>query len=216
MLLEARTFGGWLVAKKYLRANPFTDVEGEGRRRRGKHKPILRMDEAQAWLAHAERLAAGGEVGAVMAMMAILMDMRADEITRRSMRDVDEGCSVLWTESKTDAGTRRIRIPTKLRPHILKLVLDRSPTDPLFFSAKSASGYFDRAMPRKWADRISKAVRIPTVGAHGLRRTFATLGTAIGETPEALAKSWATSRRPRPARATSSRRSNPPPDRTAC
>lgn len=187
MLAEAKTFGAWMHDKKYVRANPFADIRGKGRRRHGKNKPILHMDEARTWLAHARQLADAGEIGAVMAMVGILMDMRAEEITLRSVRDVDDGCRVLWTESKTEAGTRRIRIPELLRPYLLRLVLDRRPDEPLFYSSRSASGYFDRAMPRKWADRISKAMKIPTVGAHGLRRTFATLGTAIGETPEALA-----------------------------
>ena len=188
MLAEVKTFGGWMHEKKYVRANPFVGIKGKGRRRHGKNKSILRMDEARTWLAHARRLADAGEIGAVMAMVGILMDMRAEEITLRSVRDVDDGCRVLWTESKTEAGTRRIRIPELLGPYMLKLVIDRQPDEPLFFSSRSASGYFDRAMPRKWADRISKAMNIPTVGAHGLRRTFATLGTVIGETPEALAK----------------------------
>jgi hypothetical protein len=62
------------------------------------------MDEARTWLAHVRRLADTGEIGAVMVMVGILMDMRAEEITLRSVRDVDDGCTVLWTESKTEAG----------------------------------------------------------------------------------------------------------------
>ena len=125
MLAEARTFSDWLVQRRYLRSNPFQDVVGGGRRKLGKHKPKLYMDETRKWLGTAENFADQGNVGAVMAMMAVLMDMRAEEIVLRDVRDVDDGRRVLWTESKTEAGTRRLRIPPQLQRHIAKLVLNR-------------------------------------------------------------------------------------------
>lgn len=124
---------------------------------------------------------------AMMAMMAVLMDMRAEEIVLRNVRDVDENGTVLWTESKSEAGTRRLVIPPQLQRCIAKLVHGRASSEPLFYSSRAKAGYFDRALPRKWSNKISRAAGVLEVGAHGLRRTFATLGTAIGQTPEALA-----------------------------
>lgn len=56
----------------------------------------LRVDEERRWLAKAVELAAAGEAGAVAAIVALLMGMRASEIVERVVRDVDGGGRLLW------------------------------------------------------------------------------------------------------------------------
>ena len=67
-LADARSFGRWVVKAKLLRDNPLAQIEGMGRRRRG--KPQLRHDEAKAWLRKAQELADGEQPGAVAALTA--------------------------------------------------------------------------------------------------------------------------------------------------
>ena len=89
MLAEGRMLAKFCVGKRWLRASPLEGVEGKGKRRHG--KPQLRIDEARRWMAKATELADGGEAGAVAAMMALLLGMRASEIVSRVVRDHDEG-----------------------------------------------------------------------------------------------------------------------------
>jgi integrase len=189
MLAEAKTFGRWCVVKKYLRTSPLEEIEGKGKRRYGKDKPQLRFDSARVWLDKAKCWANEGEDGAVMAMMAFLMDMRAEEVVLRKVEDVDNGGTILWTESKTEAGKRQLAIPEDLQPYLMARANGREPGEHLFPSSRSAKGHYDRAMPRDWSNRISKAAGVIRVGAHGLRRSHATLADAIGVSPEMLAKS---------------------------
>jgi integrase len=93
-LAEARMLGKWCVTKRWLRSNPAEGIEGKGKRRHG--KPQLRIDEARRWLAKAEELAEGGDVGAIAAMMTLLLGVRASEIVSRVVRDLDDDGRLLW------------------------------------------------------------------------------------------------------------------------
>jgi hypothetical protein len=79
-LAEAKTFLRWCTKRKWLGRNPLEEVEGIGKRKHG--KPQLRIDEARRWMAVAVRMAEDGEVGAVAAVMALLMGMRAGRSSR--------------------------------------------------------------------------------------------------------------------------------------
>jgi hypothetical protein len=48
------------------------------------------------WMAKAIELAGAGESGAVAAMMALLLGMRASEIVTRVVRDLDDDGQILW------------------------------------------------------------------------------------------------------------------------
>ena len=111
-LADARSFGRWAVKVKLMRTSPVAEIEGMGRRRRG--KPQLRHDEAHVWLNRGEELAQQGETGAVAAMMTLLMGLRCSEIVGRVVRDLDQGGTVLWIpDSKTEAGKRKVKVPTE-------------------------------------------------------------------------------------------------------
>ena len=92
-----------------------TEVEGIGKRRHGKAQ--LRVDEARKWVAKAVELADKGEAGAVAALLALVMGMRAGEIVSRVVRDLDDDGKLLWIpDSKTEAGRRTLQVPAFLQP----------------------------------------------------------------------------------------------------
>lgn len=109
ILAECKSFGRWCAKSKLLPADPFAAVEGVGRRSHG--KPQLRIDEARRFCRTAHELAIGGDVGAVAALVTLLLGLRASEITERVSRDVDDGGRLLWIpDSKTRAGRRQVEI----------------------------------------------------------------------------------------------------------
>lgn len=179
MLSEARTFLKWCTKKGWIRSNPAEGVEGVGRRRHGKAQ--LRIDEARAWMAKAVEYANQGETGAVVAMMSLLMGMRAQEITTRLVRDLDDGGRLLWIpETKTEAGRRMLQVPEQLQPY-LKQLAEGKERDTLLF------GSHWRDWPRKWVQRICRDAQVPKVSAHGMRGLHSTLALEAGVTAHAVA-----------------------------
>lgn len=180
MLSQAKTFGAWLVAQKWLKSNPFAEIKGIGRRRHGKEQ--LRIDEARRWLAHAHERAKQGQAGAIAALLALLVGLRASEIVGLTVRDVDDGGALLWvSKSKTEAGRRRVRVPMELRGYLLGLRRDKLPLAQLF-------GQHWRDWPRKWVQRICRAARVPEVSAHGMRGLHATLAMEAGQSGDTVAR----------------------------
>ncbi len=119
-LAGAKTFLDWCVQHRYVTRNPVTAVRPIGRRRHG--KPQFRINEARAWMDVATKLADGGEAGAVAAMMALFMGMRASEIVRCVGRDVDDRDRLLWIPvSKTQSGKRTLEIPAVLRHQLVRV-----------------------------------------------------------------------------------------------
>lgn len=185
-LSEARTFCRWLIKKNHLRQDPTAGIEPVGRKSKG--KPQLRIDEARRWMAKAEELAAKGEAGAVVAMVALLMGLRAGEIIERTVRDLDDNGRRLWIPtSKTAAGKRSVKVPDNLQPHLLRLARDKLPTAYLFPGKKG--GVPDLAWPRKWVKRICRLVKVPEVCAHSMRGLHATLAIEAGASPDLVARS---------------------------
>jgi integrase len=179
-LNQGRTFLKWCKAKGHTRINALEDVQGVGKRRRG--KPQLTIDEARKFLAKAIELAAGGDDGATAAAMALLMGMRGSEISERIVRNLDDGGRILWiTDAKTQAGIRRLQVPQQLRPFLLRLAENQPPLRRIF--GKDAN----RHWVLRQVHRICKAACVPVVPAHGLRGTHATLAVAAGATGEVVA-----------------------------
>jgi site-specific recombinase XerD len=104
-LAETRRFFAWAVKRRYLRGNPFGDVEAVGKKSKGKVQ--LHADEARRFLAHAFAVANSRDLnemntaaalarGAVGALCALLLAMRASEIVGLCVRDVVDGGKLLW------------------------------------------------------------------------------------------------------------------------
>lgn len=176
-LAAAKLWARWAVASRWLRASPLEAIKPRGRKRRGKAQ--LRIDETRAWMDHALALAPE-EPGAVAALCALLMGMRAGEIVTRTARDLDDGARVLWIDEtaegwtpKTSAGRRAVAVPEMLRPHLLTLARGLAPGDLLFRNADGSPHI--RGWILFWTRKICDAAGVPRVSAHGLRGTIATL-----------------------------------------
>jgi integrase len=181
-LSEARTFLGWCVKREWLHENPLAKVEGVGRRKTGKAQ--LTIDEARKFTAKALAMASRrkGDLGALAATLPLLTGMRASEITNIRRRDLDDGGTILWVqEGKTEAARRRFVVPEVICPLLLKAVKRLQPNDLLF-------GKHWRDWPRENVQRICKLAKIPSVTAHGLRGTHATLAEGAGATGELVAR----------------------------
>lgn len=162
-LAAAKAFGGWLVETGRLRTNPFAELKGKGRRKRG--KPQLRIDEARRLLA---KCLEEGSDSSIAVAAVLLLGCRASEVTERQVRDVDDGGTVLWIPtSKTDAGRRRLELPEELRGPLRRLCAGKRATDRIFPSG------------RHWLHhhcaRLCAAAKVAEVSPQGLRGTHATL-----------------------------------------
>jgi integrase len=177
-LAEVKSFFSWCVASGWVRFNPFAEVEGRGRRKHG--KPQLRIDEARAWMAVALEQAKT-EPGAVAALATLLLGVRAQELTRRFARDLDDDGRLLWIEdTKSEAGKRQVEIPELLRPHMRRLAKRKKPGDLLF------GGHW-RDWPREWVQRICRLAGVPEVTAHGMRGLHSTLALSAGTSGHVVA-----------------------------
>jgi integrase len=183
MLAAAKTFLRWCSARPrcWLARSPAEEVQGVGRRRHG--KPQLRIDEARRWTVKAIELADTGEPGAVAALVALLMGMRANEIVSRVVRDLDDEGRLLWIpDSKTEAGRRTLQVPEFLQPHLRALAEGKGPGAALF-------GHHWRDWVRKWVLRICDASGVPSVTAHAMRGLHSTLALAHGASAHVVASS---------------------------
>jgi integrase len=181
ILAEAKTFLRWCTEKRFLFKSPLDQVKGIGKRRHG--KPQLRIDEARRWLKVAAELAERGEGQAVVAMLALVMGMRATEILSRVVRDLDDEGRLLWIpDSKTEAGRRTLEVPDLVRPHLQRLVHGKGKDEPIF-------GEHWRDYVRKAVAKICKVAGVPRVSAHSMRGLHSTLALAHGTTAHVVAAS---------------------------
>lgn len=171
-LNAAKTFGRWQVKRGAWRGNPFEKLEVLGKINKGKDQ--LRIDEARRWLAVAEPAAAEGDVGAMAALCCFLLGMRASEVVDRVVRDLDDGGRVLWIDrGKTDNAKRRLTVPERLRPHLLRQAEGEQPIDRLLPGV-------DRYAVRRHVHRLCRLAGVPLVCAHSMRGLLATLAVEGG------------------------------------
>ena len=170
-LAQVKTFARWCVAKGWIKRSPVDEIEGMGRRQRGKEQ--LRIDEARRWAAAARRFAEQGSDGAVAALMALTMGMRSSEIVSRQVRDLDDAGTVIWIpDAKTPAGRRRLRVSGMVSDLLAARAEGRKPTDRLLSVTR-------RETVRKWVRRICAAAGVPMVTTHGLRGLCGSLNTEV-------------------------------------
>jgi integrase len=186
-LSQAKTFLGWCVQRGWLRVNHAAAIKGIGKRRpRGKSLGTsgneLRVREARAWYVKAVDLADGGDQGAVAALVALLLGLRASEIVGRKVGDLDEDREpgdLLWIPcSKTAAGRRTLEVPEVLRPHLVACAEGKATTSYLFET--EAGGPHWRDWIRHNVRRICDLSGVPRVTAHAMRGLLATLTAERG------------------------------------
>jgi integrase len=192
MLSQVKTFLAWCIERSWLRENPAAGIKGIGRRRPrgkslGKSGAELRVKDARAWYQIAVFKATRGDEGAVAALVALLLGMRASEIVTRKVSDLDtDGApgDLLWIPcSKTPAGRRTLEVPEVLRPMLLARCENKA-QDRYIFEAELRDDGVSVPHWRDWilhnVHRICGAAEVPKVTAHALRGLLATLTAERG------------------------------------
>lgn len=174
-LAAGKAWGVWCTARGWLQRDPFAAVVGVGRRKRG--KPQLRVDEARRLL---ETCLHERSAPALAVATALLLGVRATELTARQVRDLDDCGRLLWIPaSKTAAGRRVLEVPPVLRQGLLELAGRRHPLHSLWSGTVEVPS-------RHWlgyhTERLCRQAGVPRVSPHGLRGTQATIATAAGTT----------------------------------
>lgn len=167
-LAQAKTFCGWLVKNSYLAENPFANVEGVGRRTKGKTQ--LTIDESRKLMATCIE---SEDVGATATLCCLVLGLRAGEVADIVPRSIDNGGTVLRVDrSKTAAGVRLVEIPEMLRGR-MEALAEREGKDRHWVAGRV----------RAWC----KAAKVTPVGPHALRGTHASLATQAGATSQLVA-----------------------------
>lgn len=178
-LTLAKAFGTWCVKQGWVKANPLATIEPMGRWKRGKEQ--LRVTEARTFIATCRKLGDQGDAGAIGAMTALLLGLRAGEVVDRVVRDLDDDGRLLWIPwSKTEAGRRTLEVPEMLKPYLLRLAEGKQPTDRLFTEK-------DRHWLLYHVRRVCRLAGLPAITAHSLRGLHSTLATEHGSTGHVVA-----------------------------
>lgn len=202
-LAQAKRFSEFCRKEGWLKYNPFADIDGVGRRKRGKEQ--LTYNEAatfedccyNAWLTRRDRAAIAG-------LLALVFSMRATEVSQLRNIDVDDNGRILRigeVEHKTDASKRMAKVPPRYRPILLELAANPALPDGRLFSLDRGAKK-NKPADRHWVlravRRLMKEAGVRVVTTHGLRGTSATIGaahagaqtmaTALGHTSTAVTK----------------------------
>jgi integrase len=186
-LSQVKTFLAWCVSRGWIATNPATDVKGIGKRRPrgkslGKAGNELRVKEARAWYEEAIYRAHRGDQGAIAALVAMLLGLRASEIVAARVADLDEDQApgdLLWIPcSKTPAGRRTLEVPAVLRPYLVAGAKGKAP-ERYLFEAEDGKPHW-RDYVRKNIGRICDLAKVPRVTAHAMRGLLATLTAERG------------------------------------
>lgn len=176
----------WAVRKEYLKSNPFDEVTPVGRVSAGKTQ--LRIEEAKRYREAALRMHDEGNVLALAAVMPLYLGLRASEVLKRKVRDVDCAGGILWIgEGKTKNARRHLVIKAApLRERLAKLVAGRGGEEPLFGQGSTGKP-LARQVLHKMVTRICQAAGVPVVCPHSLRGLWATLSVESGAAESAVA-----------------------------
>jgi integrase len=186
-LSAAKLFGSWCVDKGWIATNPVAGVKPVGERNRGKKQ--LRIDEARKLVDLCIVKANAGDDAAVGVLTALLLGMRASEITDRVVRDLDDDGRLLWIEhGKTKRSRRTLEVPALLRPYLLAMAKGRAPDAPLFGRRATKRGNKrGRFWLLHWLHKYCDEAKVPVVCTHSLRGLHATLATEAGATSHVVA-----------------------------
>jgi integrase len=184
----AKHFFGWAAKKQYIAESPFKAVAPVGKPQAGKRQ--LRIDEARRFidtaLAYYE---AKRKPLAIAALMALTMGLRASEVLRRQVRDVDDDGRILWVDrGKTQNARRHLGVPEFLQEHLRQLVYGRRSDDLLFPSEVPGIAKGHQALWRLVRNLCVRA-GVAVVCTHSLRGLYATLAVETGALSASVAAS---------------------------
>lgn len=122
-----RRFLDFCVERKWARSNPFllveTDLSPADRNKGGKGKKQLGFDDLDKFVAKAYELAEEGDEGAVAALIALFLGIRASQIVAIKAKDIDLGGCILHVDHQT--ATKSTRKMNPVREERLSLLLLR-------------------------------------------------------------------------------------------
>lgn len=168
-LLTSRSMCKWLVKQGAIIENPFKNIDGIGKRRRGKKQ--LTIDEARTFM---DTCLAEDSIHATAALCCLLLAMRAGEIVKLTPRDIDDGGRVVRVEdAKTEAGDRLIEVPDVIQARLPAL----------------AGAEYTRHMVNHHVHRLCKKAGVEDIGPHALRGTHASMATRAGASSQLVAQS---------------------------
>lgn len=190
-LAQARSLLSWCTERGWIRSNPLAAVKAVGKRQHG--KPQLRIDERRRLSLLCLREAKGGDDGAMAVLLALWMGLRASEIVSRTVRDLDDGGTVLWVDDnaavgfrpKTEAGRRAVAIPEELQPLLHQRAVGKS-GDALLMTTEEGGAHW-RDWVRDQTHRLCRLAGVPLVCAHSLRGTASTAAAQAGVAPHLVA-----------------------------
>ena len=181
-LAQVKTFMRWCVKQGWLHESPIENVEGVGKRNKGKEQ--LSTRKARIWYQTAMALAEEGDDGALGALCTLVMTLRASEVIRIRVRDLDDTEAPFDTlrlpDSKTTKGERSLEIPEDLRALFRAFARGKHESDWLFPSPRSKSGRHDRNWPNKQVQRMCKVSGVDNVCAQAMRGQNATIALDRG------------------------------------
>jgi site-specific recombinase XerC len=185
LLRAGKLWAKFCIKQRWLKSNPFDDVEPVGQRTYGADKERLTTDESrvlEAWC-----LEHHGDVGAVLALAYLYLGARNTELTKRDVRDVDDDGRVLWIgKTKSRAGRRKLAIPPGLSDMLLALCAGRAGDEPIFKTRKKVR--MRRETARKHVRRVCALAGVRELPPQALRRTWASLADEAGQAPLAIAR----------------------------
>lgn len=184
----AKHFFGWAAKKQYIPENPFATVHRIGKPQAGKRQ--LRIDEARRFIDTALAYYENKRKPLALAvLMALTMGLRASEVLRRQVRDVDDEGRILWVErGKTRHARRHLCVPEFLQEHLRQIVYGRRPDDLLFPSEVPGAPKRHQSLWRLVRTLCERA-SVPVVCTHSLRGLYATLAVETGALSESVAAS---------------------------
>lgn len=177
-LAAGRSFGRFCAEHGWIKVDPFANVKGVGRRKKG--KPQLHVDEARKLTSACY---AENSRESIAVVTGFLCAFGASEVAHRQVRDLDDGGRLLHvTKGKNRFRVRTSEVPDELRPYLLALAKGRPSSAYLF-----GVGDVDRPS-RYWVywhcRRLAMAAKVPHVSPHGLRGTHSTI--AMGHAASSL------------------------------
>jgi len=180
----AKIMWRWAEQEGLAKINPWANVRPVGRVNKGKEQ--LRLDEARkltnVCLEHALL-----DDGALAVLLAICLALRSSEITRRTVRDVDDGGTrLIVVRAKTKAGERAPEIPNFLQPAMAVRTTGRRPNDLLLPSVESCSRSTHQWLAKQ-VRRYCDLAGVPRVCPHALRGGMASIAYAAGALPHLVA-----------------------------
>lgn len=197
ILKQAKSFLRWCVRKGLIASNPAEEVQGIGKLRPrgkslGKSGRRVRIREARVLYAKVLEMAHAGDQRAAIALVAILCGLRASEIVRLRVRDLDDDelpGDVLHVENRKNGEDLEVEVPEDLRNVLLARAGERDGDAPLFANTRgSRKGRgFRRWYVLECVHDLCDAAGVPRMTAHACRGLLATVAAERGVAGHAVA-----------------------------